>query len=196
MLPLIKPLLPDLRDALYEGIAYADDLQPDSSDRDPWYWSNSARWRARRTLKSRISPDDWELIPDVPNGGIHLRNGLLIVRVLRSVGGTTPAPGFSRSRRVAWVQGRLAFRLEEEETDDDVPMADLVLDWTYDEEGLAAHLGMPVGVWEHGEAPVLAWRVPLPIEETDLVDLVFASEDHAPDVPVRLRLDKAETDGE
>ena len=67
----------------------------------------------------------------------------------------------------------------------------LILDWATDEDDeLLMHLGMPLGLWEHGRHPILAWRVALPATDR-LGELAFAGSDD-PEVPVRLRVDNAE----
>jgi hypothetical protein len=43
----VLPVLDDWVDPLYEslrhGIDYADSLQPDEQEREPWYWSHASR---------------------------------------------------------------------------------------------------------------------------------------------------------
>ena len=48
------------------------------------------------------------------------------------------------------------------------------------------HLGMPMGVWEHGKHPILAWRVLLASDD-NLEELSFVGTD-VDDVPIRLRV--------
>lgn len=199
IVPLVDPCLPDTREALLRGIDFANDIQPDPSDRDPWYWSHSARFATRRALEKRADrADGWELVAGVPNGGIHIRlGGLLVVRVLRSVAGTVPAPGGNKSRQMAWQQARLQFPVDRglgnhHGVIGGLPPLDLILDWTNGvNDALIMHLGMPRGVWELGEDPILAWRVPLPSEDR-IERLVFPGTTET-DVPVRLRLDNVET---
>ena len=72
-----------------------------------------------------------------------------------------------------------------------LPPLSLILDWaTDDSDGLVMHLGMPLGLWDHGRHPILAWRVALSAADS-LDDLAFAGADD-PAVPVRLRVDSAE----
>ena len=192
--PQLAECLPPLVDALHHGIDFANELQPIRRTRDPWFWSNSARFAARRTLAN--SPADgtanWELVADVPNSGIHIRiNHLHVVRVLRSAGGTTPAPGRSRNRRKAWQQSRQLQLALGVGTNAEFPPTALILDWAIDDsDGLLMHLGMPLGPWDHGQHPILAWRVALPAADS-LGALTFAGADD-PEVPVRLRVDDTE----
>ena len=199
VVPLLDSCLPDIREALHRGIDYANDTQPDPGDRDPWFWSHSARFEARRALeRSANGAHDWELIAGVPNCGIHVGlGGLHVVRVLRSLAGTTPAPGGNQSRQQAWQQSRLQFPIYDDTGGPHhgaargLPPLDLVLDWTTDDNAtLVMHLGMPQGVWGLGEDPILAWRVLLPSADS-LEGLAFPSSTDA-DVPVRLRVDEAE----
>ena len=191
MLPLINASLPEIRKALLDGIDFASDIQPETDSRDRWYWAHSARYRARRTLEtSSRDADSWELVSGVPNSGIHiLVDGLHKVRVLRSAEGTTPAPGHTRRRRQAWQQIRLQFPIDGEAGA--LPPLDLVLDWTTDHtDTLTMHLGMPRGVWNYGNDPILEWRVSLPSAD-DIDELAFegADDDFMPAV---LRIDDTE----
>ena len=190
IVPRLSACVPALSEALRCGIDAANEGQPDPGDRDAWYWSHTVRYTARRKLEQVADPsDDWQLIGEIPNSGIHLRIAELhVVRVLRSASGTTPAPGHSRRRREAWQQvQQLQFPFGEER----IPPVNLVLDWTTDEaDAVVMHLGMPVGVWEHGKHPVLAWRV-LIASDDGLEELSFTGADEI-DVPVRLRIADAE----
>ena len=186
VVPRLSACVPPLSEALRCGIDAANEGQPDPDDRDPWYWSHTVRFTARRRLEQIVDPsDDWGLIGGVPNSGIHLRlGGLHVVRVLRSASGTTPAPGHSRRRREAWQQfQQLQFPFGGE----GIPPANLVLDWTIaNADTVVMHLGMPVGLWEHGKHPILAWRVRLASDDS-LEELSFIGTDDI-DVPVRLRI--------
>ncbi len=185
--------LPEIRQALLGGIDFANDIQPDPEYRDRWYWAHSARYRARRALEaSSQAARGWELIAGVPNSGIHIRVGELhVIRVLRAAQGTTPAPGHTRKRQEAWQQCRLRFPADDEL--EGLPPLDLILDWTTDAtDVLTMHLGMPLGVWTHGSAPILEWRVPLPSAD-DLEELAFEGADDD-QVPVVLRIDDTEAE--
>lgn len=190
VLPLVEPILPAIREALYIGIAHADDIQlhPDAS-----YWCHSVRHCVIEELA--LDPaTGWELIPNVSNTGIHLRHeGLLTLRVRRPVDGTTPPPGNSRASRQSWRQETLALTLDTDLGNvDSIPAALLILDWDVDGAGvLVLHLGMPLGAWERGEDPILAWRVPLPVE--DMEEVAFEATDDT-DIEIRLRTDEAESD--
>ena len=191
VVPMLDECLPEIRHALLGGIDFANDIQPDASGRDRWYWAHSARYKARRALEaSSDGAKGWELIAGVPNSGIHVcLGGLHVVRILRSAEGTTPAPGHTRRRREAWQQFRLQLPIGDES--DGLPPLDLVLDWTADgADVLTMHLGMPLGVWTHGKPPILEWRVLLPSTD-DLEALTFAGADDV-DVPVLLRVDDTE----
>ena len=187
--PLLEPCLADIREALRCGIDFANDLQPDADDRDRWFWSHSARYRARQELEAG-GGTGWEVVSKIPNSGIHVRlDELHVVRVLRSSGGTTPAPGHNRQRRAAWSQyHQLQLELDHE---GGLPPLNLILDWsTEGDDLLVLHLGMPKGVWKFGSDPVLSWRVELPVDD-DLASLVFPGTEDGP-VDVTLRVDDAE----
>ena len=190
--PQVEACLPLIRSALHDGIDFANDIQPDAPGRDPWYWSHSARFKARNVLEAAAaSAQGWAMIEGVPNSGIHLRlGGLHVMRVLRSAAGSTPAPGHSRARRRAWQQGRqLQFAFDDGL--DGLPPVDLILDWSTDDaDELSLHLGMPLGVWDHGSHPILAWRIPLPSSD-ELGALAFQGSDES-EIPVHLRIDEAE----
>ena len=192
VVPLLDASLPEIRQALLDGIDFANDIQPEPESRDRWFWAHSARYRARRVLEaSSAGAQNWELIDGVPNSGIHVcLGGIHVVRVLRSVEGTTPAPGHTRRRREAWQQLPLQFPIDVET--EGLPRLDLVLDWTTDDaDALTMHLGMPLGVWPYGNPPILEWRVLLPSTD-DLEGLTFEGTDD--DVPVLLRVDDTEAE--
>jgi hypothetical protein len=190
VVPLLVPAIPDLRNALRRGIDFADDLQPDPTRRDPWFWSHSARWKACSILNG-VEHEGWAVTPDVPNCGIHLRLGdLHVARVLRSLAGTTPHPGSNRRRVAAWqgVQGQLP--LAENGT---LPPLSLVVDWHEAEDGEPAiHVGLPAGSWTYGTNPRLHWRVLVPEDGLDLSSLRFDPGPDVGDTLVTLAIDPAE----
>ncbi len=188
---MLSASLPTIQKALLDGIDFASDIQPEPENRDRWYWAHSARYRARRVLEaSSKDAQGWELVAGVPNSGIHiLVDGLHKVRVLRSTEGTTPAPGHTRMRRQAWQQTR--FQFPSKDRAEGLPPLDLVLDWTTDHtDALTIHLGLPKGVWNYGNDPILEWRVPLPSGD-DIEDLAFEIVDEA--MPAVLIIDDTET---
>jgi hypothetical protein len=189
VIPLVVPAVPDLRDAIRAGIDYADDVQPDLDERDPWYWSHSARWKARNSLRDIEDPEGWSLTPDIPNCGIHVRIGdLHEARVLRSLDGTTPHPGSNRRRRRAWtgVQGQFLL------ADGELPPLSLIIDWCARKGEPEIHVGLPAGPWEYGNA-ALHWRVALPEGGTDLKDLRFEPKPDPGLDLVDLTIDSAES---
>ena len=178
VVPLLQPVVGPLRFALEKGIAYANDLQPDPLDRDPWFWSHSARFGALKELLVAGHDADlesgWAVRPGTPNCGIHIRVGQLhTIRVVRSLGRTTPPPGRNRRRREAWngvpVQGQL--RLDRGLL---CPLS-LIVDWHDDENEPVIHVGLPKGEWsfENRTSPRLHWRVPMPEDGLDLSGLSF-----------------------
>ncbi len=189
--PLAASCLPRIWDALIDGVNYADQLQPRAADRDRWFWAHAARYETRRRL-AIASEDaaDWDLVAGIPNSGIHVRlPGNHMIRVLRSSGGTTPAPGGTRRRLEYWLQRYLQIPLDLGKEGD--RPANLVLDWMNDDDGtLTLHLGMPRGNWRYRRDPILDWRIPI-LRDADLDALTFAPADDG-GLPSILRIDEEE----
>lgn len=193
VLPLIESTVPHLTKSLRLGIAYADEQQPDPSDRDPWFWSHSARFRARRHLLGVEQSDGWTLKRKVPNSGIHLRvQGVHAVRVLRSLDSTVPHPGRNRRRRKAWNQGVQGTLMEH---DDGLPPLSLLMDWQVHDEEPVIHVSLPKRPWSYRENPDLHWRVPVTGDsDQDLSKLHFDPGLIPGDVMVTIKVDPAEKD--
>ncbi len=181
---LVRDCLPTVRTALENGIDFANHLQPDRQTRDQYYWSHSARFQARQVLLGE-SGANWSVIEDVPNSGIHLSiGGLTTVRVLRSVGRTTPPPGTNRQRRLAWSQLHLP-SIKHPDT--------LIIDWHTDsEDTLMMGLGLPQGIWQYRSPPQLTWRLQLP-SHVDLSDLAFVPDQEADEL-VQIKVHDTEMD--
>jgi hypothetical protein len=159
--------------------------------RDRWFWAHAARYGARRALANAANEaEDRELVPCIPNSGIHVRiSGNHTIRVLRSSGGTTPAPGGTKRRLEYWLQRCLQIPLEPGK--EEGRPANLVLDWSNDDDGsLTVRLGMPRGTWSYRKDPILDWRVPI-LRDSDLDDLSFAPTDDG-GLPSILRIDEEE----
>ena len=121
--------------------------------------------------------EGYEVRSDIPNSGIHLRfQRLHVARVVRSFGGTTPAPGRNPSRRQAWkglpVQGQLSLADNAK-----LPPLSLIIDWQDIDGEPLIHVGLPRGEWAHGKSPRLYWRVPMPDEGVDIRSLRFDGSD-------------------
>lgn len=194
VLPLLTPATECLRDALRRGVAYADEQQPDRVD--PWFWSHSARFKARQELllaNPQPGVEGYEVRSDIPNSGIQLRfQRLHLARVLRSFGGTTPAPGRNPSRRRAWEglpeQGQLSLA-----GDGKLPPLSLIIDWQDVAGEPLIHVGLPRAGWAHGKSPKLYWRVPMPDEGVDLGSLEFdGSDDGFGGIRLEIEIDEAE----
>lgn len=191
ILPIVEGALSPLRDALRRGIEYADDLQPDPLARDPFFWSHSARFKAGRDLMGKPPGDNWRLRPRVPNSGIHLQfDGIHLMRVLRSLRGTTPHPGPNARRQQAWTF------LEPALSGPYGPVAlELIADWQVADGEPVLHLGLPASPWRYGEPVKLHWRVPFPGdgEAEDWTRLTFnpGGDDSGYDL-VALQIDPAE----
>lgn len=189
VLPLVECAVPSLVKALRLGIGYADEQQPDPDDRDPWFWSHGARWRARRHLLS-VAPEGWSINPDVPNSGIHLCvDSVHDLRVLRSLGDTVPHPGPNRARRYAWIQDTLPPR------DGSLRPLSLLADWRVRDDDPLIYLSLPKQPWKYGCDPELYWRVPVTGDASqDLANLRFDPGLLPGDVMVTVKLDPAESD--
>ncbi len=154
-------------------MGFADNLQPDLDTRNPWFWSDCARFQAGRELAAE--QDEWAMGEAVPSYGIHLRVGELhIGRVVRTLHGSTPHPGRNPARRRAWsnpqppVQGQLPLGGEA-----NLPPLSVILDWHERAGEPEVHIGLPIGPWRYQKAPRLHWRVPLPDDAADLDALRF-----------------------
>jgi len=191
VVPLLENVISPLYEAFREGIAWADSLQP-AEDRDPFFWSHSARFRARNRLRD-ADATDWVLVPKVNNFGIHLLVAdLHLIRVLRSLEGSTPPPGPNRRRRNAWqqlpaIQGQLALG-----SDGDLPPLSLVADWQTGLDEPIIHLGLPQEPFGFRQNARLHWRVPLPSDGLDLASLAFEPGPDPGTAPVTLKVDPAE----
>lgn len=192
VVPLLVPAAPALWDGLRAGIEHANSLQPDPDDRNPWYWAHSARWKACQRIESAAGVgEDWSLVENVPNCGIHLRlDSMHVARVVRSFGGTTPHAGSNKKRARAWsgVQGQLALA-----SGGTLPPLSLIIDWQVIDDEPIVHVGLPAGNWEYGSTANLFWRVPLPNADDDLSSLSFEPRVDAGGSLVRLRLDPVDT---
>jgi hypothetical protein len=193
VLPLAECAVPDLMRGLRLGIGFADDLQPDPDSRDWWYWSHSARWRARGHLLAVDEQDGWGITPDVPNSGIHLRlRDLHDVRVLRSLGSTVPHPGRNRERRRAYQQSQPTLR----QNDGSILALSLLMDWEVKDDDPVVHVSLPKRPWEYNCKPDLYWRVPVTGDaEGDLSKLSFDPGLLPGDVEVTIKIDPSERIG-
>jgi hypothetical protein len=199
VLPILLPAAGPIRNSLRKGVAYADELQPESDTRDPWFWSHSARYSTLRHLaaaNSRVGVEGWEVRSGVPNCGIHIRLGdLHLARVVRSLSGTTPPPGRNLARQRAWrgvgdpgpQQGQLNL-----DTDEGLPPLQLIVDWSDESGEPVIHVGLPSAPWDYRKAPRLHWRVQLPDEEVDLESLAFPGDVGGLGGGMVLELDRAE----
>jgi hypothetical protein len=189
-LPLFEPAVCHLTKALRLGIGFADDLQPDPENRDQWFWSHSARWKARNHLVSIASPQGWGITPDVPNSAIHMRLlDIHTVRVLRALGETAPHPGQNRARRRDWFQPTIR------PNDDSVPPLSLLVDWQVRNDEPIINLSLPKRPWQYGDPPELYWRVPVTGDtDEDLAKLTFEPGLLPGDVMVTIKVDPAESD--
>ncbi len=182
-LTVLGPLGPSVWTSVQAGVDGANDLQPSAEGRDNYFWSHCARYYNRRRLfaESQGHRDEWQLIPDVPNTGIHLIvDSVHRVRVLRSLNGDVPHPGRNRARRKAWSQppgqGQLFITADNRLVygDDKALLAlSLLIDWHLDRHGEPViHVSLPVGPWEFTDEVRVHWRVPLPGAE-DFSNMAF-----------------------
>lgn len=188
VLPVAECVVPHLAKALRLGIGYADDQQPDPGDRDQWYWSHSARFRARRHLLSITKREGWGINPKAPNSGIHLRlNDIHKIRVLRSLNETVPHPGRNPARRMTWMQGTMP------PNDGTLPALSLLIDWRVIDDEPLVYVSLPKHPWRYKAKPVLYWRVPVTGDtDQDLSNLQFDPGLLPGDQMVSIRVDPAE----
>jgi len=192
VLPLVECAVPDLTAALVKGTAFADGLQPDREVRDPWYWSHSARWRARRYL-ALVTKNGWGLAEKAANSAIHLHfDGIHSARVLKSMNGTTPHAGPNNARQRAWNfpdqlrigNGQIPWPIR------------LIFDWRPTEDGPIVHVGLTKGAGDYLNGAELHWRVAVTGDaDTDLTGLAFDPSDPSAPVAVTLKIDHDELDG-
>jgi hypothetical protein len=190
VLPIIECAIPSLANALRVGAAFADDLQPSPFGRDPWYWSASARWKARGVLAAETDSDRWCVAERVPNSGIHLCvDDIHKVRVLRSLDGTTPHAGRNLARRQAWFQDALLLG-----RGGDITALSLIADWQFSGDEPVIHVGMPKAPGSFGLGAELHWRVPVTGDAGyDLGNLSFDPGNPPDDISVTLKFDPAES---
>lgn len=146
--------------ALSGGIAYADSLQElDADDFDAHFHAASARFQARRELRSWVMPGGWQLRDDLANSGIEviLPSGDRI-RVLRSEGSVTPSSGRSYRRTAEYEATQLALNLGMSS-----PLR-LIADWEIGSDRMPiVSLGLPLTSWRYGQLARLAWRVAIDV---------------------------------
>lgn len=189
VLPVMECAVPHLTKALRLGIGHADDLQPDPDERDPWYWSHSARWRACKHLLAVERPQGWG-ITKAPNSGIHLQlEDIHAVRVLRSLNDTVPHPGPNHARRMVWMQGALP------PNDGSLPPLSLLIDWRVKDDEPYIYASLPRKPWSYRAKPLVYWRVPVTGDaDKDLANLQFDPGLLPGEQMVSFKVDPAERD--
>lgn len=174
VVPLLEAVATPFWTCLGDAIEYANELQPDPDAADPYFWSHSARFHLRNALRdAQADPGVWSLRPEVSNCGVHLLlGGMHVVRVLRSMAGTTPHAGHNPKRRSAWVQAQLPLA-----SGGELPPLSLILDWHLDGDEPVVHVGLPYANWNFQGEPKIHWRVPMPGEGEDFSALSFPHAD-------------------
>lgn len=190
----------DLSLALDDGISYADTvlatLFETPAEWDPYYWAHAARVRAYQLLSSMNSVD-WAIGRRLPNSGIELVRGPIILRALKSLRDGPPNPGHSYARRAFFRQQELQEPLQLvlglRFGDVKLPSGpNLVIDWTVGEaRRLVLHLSKPIGLWDYRGTPHLAWRLPVQIGGDGEPSFVPAAED----IDLDIAIDPAELAG-
>lgn len=166
-----------IRDALDHGVSLADSMFSDLSPLDPHLWAHIARYGACQHL-GQLEPDGWERGRDLPNSGIEVVRGPLVLRTLKAQGSDPPHPGSNLARRLFWTQGR-QMRLPLSLGGTLFPEgANYILDWTVDRERvISLALSKPVGIWRYRGTPKLEWRRPVRITDGEELRFVPADED-------------------
>lgn len=190
LLYLSKPLRA-ARDGLDHGVSYAATVVTDRQSDDDYYWAHAARWQARRYLAG-LSPDGWELGRKLPNTGIELLCGPVVLRVLRRYQDGPPNPGTSRARKGFYSQYTPEAVLGLE-WPDGVQLPDscnLIVDWAVGaNKQVSLALSKPVGVWKFKGQPKLDWRRLVAFDPND--EPRFETLDDEFEIP---RYDEAEMD--
>ena len=184
-----------VRDAFFDGVSYAD-TQLSKQPFDSHYWSHSVRYRARVVLANEAANGaiGWGLGRQLPNSGIELVVGPVVIRILKAQDDGPPHPGYSRARKAFWTQRGHdgPFQLTLALAFDGVSAingSNLLLDWTVDKQKeVMLALSKPVGVWNYQTKPKIAWRrhvvfggegepqfIP-PEEDVDVEDVSFEIE--------------------
>jgi hypothetical protein len=163
-----------IRDAIDHGVSLADSKFSDMSF-DPYLWAHIARFGACQRL-AEIEPDGWEHGRDLPNSGIEVRRGPLVLRTLKAQSDDPPHPGGNAARQAFWTQAQ-QLRLPIWLGGALFPVgANFILDWMVDRQRvISLALSKPIGVWKYRGAPKLEWRRPVGI--TDGEDLRFVATD-------------------
>ena len=191
ILPQVEHCITGIQHALFHGIRYANEREPEARLRSPEFWAHLVRYRAKETLELESAfAEDWEFVRGVRNTGVHVRIGKRIsIRVRRTSEGTTPAPARTHAQYRYYRQAPLQLALDGGHFERS-PI-NLVLDWDTDRNGdLVLHLGMPSNPWVYRQKPNLAWRIQaIPVERVDR--LTFAPIDDGGE-PTVILLDRDE----
>jgi hypothetical protein len=163
-----------VHDALDHGVSLADSKFSDMAH-DPYLWTHIARYGACQRL-AQAEPEGWKNGRRLPNSGIEVTRGPLVLRTLKAQGSDPPHPGGNLARRAFWTQARqmrLPLSYEGAPFPDG---ANYILDWTVNRERvLSFALSKPVGIWKYRGEPKLEWRRSVRI--TDDADLRFVPTD-------------------
>ncbi len=147
-----------LRDALEDGVSFADGVM-DGSPSDRHLWAHLVRYRARLKLEGHAA-QAWSLGRRLPNSGIEIVKGSVVMRALKSQGGAPPHPGASWARRNYWMQ-QLTLQFDGDHSGPSAG-ANLVVDWALGEEReVLLALSKPIGLWKYRGAPKVEWRRPV-----------------------------------
>jgi len=166
-----------IHNALDHGVSLADSKFSDLSPFDPYLWAHIARFGACQHL-AQVRPAGWNRGRDLPNSGIEVTCGPLVLRTLKTQGSDPPHPGGNYARRQFWTQGR-QMRLPLSYQGVLFPEgANYILDWTVDRERvIALALSKPIGIWKYRSTPRLEWRRPVRITDGEDLKFVPADED-------------------
>jgi hypothetical protein len=190
VLTYLAPPIRAIHDALDHGASLADSMCNDLPH-DPHLWAHLARFGACQYLAG-LQLDGWSRGRELPNSGIEVARGPLVLRALKCQDGDPPHPGGNRARRAFWMQGAEQLRLALGVDGVRFPVgANYILDWTVGERRvISLALSKPTGVWKYRGRPKLEWRRPVRITDDDLK---FVPPDE--DVLVEPTFDSSEFDG-
>jgi hypothetical protein len=164
-----------VRDALDHGVSLADTMLS-GMKYDPYLWTQIVRYGACQHLAG-IDPEGWQRGRELPNNGLEITRGPLVLRTLKAQGSDPPHPGRNLARRAFWTQ-QMRLPLVFEGIAFPVSGANYILDWTVGRERvLSMALSKPIGIWKYRNQPKLEWRRAVRITDDEGLRFVPADED-------------------
>jgi hypothetical protein len=176
VLQVVEKPLRDLYEALDAGVSFADTVMAGQRP-DPHMWAHAVRYHACTVLLEQ-APIGYTLGRKLRNSGIELRQGPILMRVLKSRDGGPPHPGVSSARRGFYRQQFPLLPMVWEGINVEKG-ANLIIDWTVGvQQKVLLALSKPTGVWNFLGQPKLEWRRPVAFDGHDELHFeVFEDQD-------------------